>query len=132
MQEEDVKIRRNFYKLKEKKPFLPSKNLSPVKKPKITENKPLQAFYRYYLVSLLTLLNRKEDYLNFLKGKKLDLMANPLKINEIEEKLLKQLESKGKDKGRQKFSHMTNEQLRSLKYKSRISSNHPSSLSPKK
>ena len=27
MQEEDVKLRKNFYKLKEKKPLLPSKNL---------------------------------------------------------------------------------------------------------
>lgn len=84
------------------------KNLSPVKKPKITDNKSLQAFYRYQLVSLLTLLNKREDYLNFLRGKKLDLIGSPLKGNEIEERLIKQLETKGKDKGRQKFNYKTN------------------------
>ena len=44
------------------------------------------------------------------------------------------LESKGKDKGRQKFNHITNEQLRALKYKSKISNivNNNSSPSPKK
>lgn len=31
------------------------------------------------------------------------------------------LESKGKDKGRVKFNHITNEQLRSIKYKSKVS-----------
>ena len=31
------------------------------------------------------------------------------------------LDSKGKDKGPQKFNHITNEQLRSLKYKSKVS-----------
>jgi hypothetical protein len=29
------------------------------------------------------------------------------------------LDSKGKDRGRAKFNHMTNEQLRSLKYKAK-------------
>lgn len=35
-------------------------------------------------------------------------MGTPLKSNEIEEKFLKLLENKGKDKGRQKFNHITN------------------------
>lgn len=48
-------------------------------------------------------------------------MANPLKSNEIQERFQKLLDSKGKDKGRQKFNHITNEQLRSLKYKSKVS-----------
>lgn len=42
------------------------------------------------------------------------------------------LESKGKDKGRQKFNHITNEQLRALKYKSKIGSVSNSSPSPNK
>ena len=57
------------------------KNLMPVKKPKITDNKSLRAFYRYQLVSLFTLLNKKQDYVNFLKGKKQDLLVTPLKSN---------------------------------------------------
>ena len=55
-------------------------NLSPIKKKHITDNKSIQAFFRYQMVSLLTVLNRKEDYINSLKGKK-DLMANPMKGN---------------------------------------------------
>lgn len=37
--------------------------------------------------------------------------------------MTKQLESKGRDKGRQKFNHHTNEQLRSIKYKSKQAMN---------
>lgn len=54
-------------------------------------------------------------------------MGPPLKSNEIEERLLKYEESKGKDKGRVKFNFFTNEQLRNLKYKSKsLVSNSPS------
>ena len=55
-------------------------------------------------------------------------MGLPLKPNEIDERLIKQLETKGKDKGRQKFNYTTNEQLRSLKYKAKHFPNQGSSL----
>lgn len=53
-----------------------------------------------------------------LKGKKVEQIM-PMKGAEVEEVLGKLLESKGKDRGRAKFNHLTNEQLRSLKYKSK-------------
>jgi len=53
-----------------------------------------------------------------LRGKKLEGLL-PMKNAEIEEVFIKLLDSKGKDKGRVKFNHMTNEQLRSLKYKAK-------------
>lgn len=42
-----------------------------------------------------------------------------MKNFEVEEVFIKLLDSKGKDKGRVKFNHMTNEQLRNLKYKAK-------------
>ena len=101
--------------------------MSPVKKPKITENKKIIASLRYQIVSLYQLLGKREDYMNYLRGK-CDSPTPPLKSNEIEERLLKYEETKGKDKGRIKFNYITNEQLRSLKYKakSQISSSSPS------
>lgn len=46
------------------------------------------------------------------------MLSNPsLKGFEIEEKLQKVLDSKGKDKPRKNFNHLTNDQLRSIKYK---------------
>lgn len=56
--------------------------------------------------------------MNTLKGKA-ELLGTPLKSNELDETFLKIQESKGRDKGRVKFNYITNEQLRSLKYKSR-------------
>ena len=47
------------------------------------------------------------------------MLGTAMKPNEIEERLVKLEESKGKDRGRVKFNHVTNEQLRSLKYKAR-------------
>ena len=43
----------------------------------------------------------------------------PMKSQEVEEVFSKLLESKGKDKPRIKFNYMTNEQLKSLKYKAK-------------
>ena len=43
----------------------------------------------------------------------------PMKTGEVEEVFLKLLEGRGRDRGRVKFNHMTNEQLRSLKYKAK-------------
>lgn len=43
----------------------------------------------------------------------------PMKSNEVQEIFLKLLETKGKDRGRAKFNHLTNQQLRSLKYKAK-------------
>lgn len=80
---------------------------------------------------MLALINRKDDYIKSLKPNKKDQMGNALKPNEIEERFQKVLDSKGKDKGRQKFNHFTNEQLRSLKYKSKVSVTN-SSQSPAK
>jgi len=59
------------------------------------------------MVSLMNLLNRREDYFSLLKGKRSDTIM-PLKTTEVEEAILKLLESKGKDKGRVKFNLMTN------------------------
>lgn len=59
------------------------KNLSPVKKPKITENKKIIYSLRYQIVSLYQLLGRRDDYMNFLRGKT-ENMCDPLKSNEIE------------------------------------------------
>jgi hypothetical protein len=70
------------------------------------------------MITLYQLLNRREDYFSQLKGKKLD-SPMPMKANEVEEALGKLLDSKGKDRGRIKFNHLTNEQMRSLKYKSK-------------
>jgi len=42
-----------------------------------------------------------------------------MKNFEVDEAFMKLLDTKGKDKGRVKFNHMTNEQLRSLKYKAK-------------
>lgn len=55
----------------------------------------------------MNLLNRREDYFSLLKGKRSDTIM-PLKTAEVEEAILKLLESKGKDKGRVKFNLMTN------------------------
>lgn len=72
-------MKKNLYRTREFKASIP-KSLSPVKKKYITDNKSLQAFFRYQIVSLFTLLSRKEDFVNSLRGKK-DLMANPMKFN---------------------------------------------------
>lgn len=58
------------------------KTLSPVKKPKITENRKIIASLRYQIVTLFQLMGRRDDYMNFLKGK-VDNMGPPLKSNEI-------------------------------------------------
>jgi hypothetical protein len=87
-------------------------------KTKIIENKNIKHYFRNQLISLMTLLNRREDYFNLLKGKRLESIM-PMKSNEVEEAFLKLLDSKGKDRGRVKFNHMTNEQMRSLKYKAK-------------
>lgn len=76
-------------------------------KSKLTENKIIKIFFRNQLISLYQLLNRKEDYFNLLKSKKVEPIM-PMKSTEVEESLGKLLESKGKDRGRVKFNHLTN------------------------
>ena len=83
-----------------------AKSLSPVKKPKITDNPKIVASLRYQLVSLMNLLGRREDFMGYLKGK--EMLSIAMKPNEIEERLVKLEESKGKDRGRVKFNHITN------------------------
>ncbi len=56
------------------------KNLSPVKKPKITDNKKIIYSLRYQIISLYNLLGRRDDYMNFLRGK-VDNIGDPLKSN---------------------------------------------------
>jgi hypothetical protein len=56
--------------------------------------------------------------MNHLRGKT-DSPCVPLKQNEIDERLQKYEELKGRDKGRIKFNFITNEQLRSLRYKAK-------------
>ena len=65
----DSKLRRNLYRTRDCKASIP-KSLSPVKKKYITDNKSLQGFFRYQLVSLFSLLSRREDFINSLRGKK--------------------------------------------------------------
>ena len=55
--------------------------MSPVKKKHFSDNKAIQTFFRYQIVSFLILLNRKEDYINSLRANKKDLMASPMKNN---------------------------------------------------
>ena len=87
-------------------------------KTKLIENKIFKVFFRNQIISLMALLNRRDDYFNHLKGKRLDSIL-PMKSQEVEDVFLKLLDSRGKDRGRVKFNHMTNEQLRSLKYKAK-------------
>ena len=61
-----------------------SHSYSPEKKDKITNNKSLTIFYRYQLVSLFALLNRRELYILYLRGKNHKFDVDPLKPNEIE------------------------------------------------
>ena len=79
---------------------------------------------------MFCLLNRRDDYISCLRGKNQEQFSDPLKPQEIEDRIAKVLESKGKDKGRQKFNYLLNEQMKSLKYKARYANQH--SNSPKK
>lgn len=38
-------------------------------KVKVLESKALAVFYRYQIISLLSVVNRREDYLNSIKSK---------------------------------------------------------------
>jgi hypothetical protein len=64
------------------------KTLSPVKKVKITDNKKIVASLRYQIVSLYQLLGKRDDFMNYLKGKT-ESLAVPLKSSEIDERLIK-------------------------------------------
>lgn len=97
---------------------LKMKSLSPVKKKRPIENPKIYSTLRYQLISLYSLLSRREDYMNFLKGKQ-EQLSTPLKNSELDEIFTKLQETKGRDKGRVKFNYITNQQLRSLKYKAR-------------
>lgn len=88
-------------------------------KSKLFENNRLVKHYRNQIISLISLLGKREYLFNLLKGKKIGIELLPLKNFEIEERLQKQLLGKGKDKTRKNFNHLTNEQLRSLKYKAK-------------
>lgn len=113
-----VRYRKNIYRSrKEKKSVLTKPKVKT--KSKLFENNRLQLYYRNQIVSLISLLSKREYLFNILRGKNPDIEALPLKPQEIEEKLQKQLDGKGKDKTRKNFNHLTNEQLRSLKYKAK-------------
>ena len=53
---------------KSKKKFVAKNKVSV--KVKILENKNIKAFFRNQIISLMTFLNRRDDYFNHLKGKK--------------------------------------------------------------
>lgn len=59
------------------------KSLSPVKKKRPIDNPKISSHLRYQLVSLFSLVGRREDYMNNLKGK-FDLHVTPLKNNELD------------------------------------------------
>lgn len=77
----DEEKRKNLYRTRETKTIFRSTSFSPEKKPKITNNKALQVFFRNQLFSLIALMNRREDYINYLRGKNLDFIGDPLKQN---------------------------------------------------
>lgn len=60
------------------------KSLSPVKKKRPIENPKISSTLRYQLISLYSLLSRREDYMNFLKGKQ-EQLSTPLKNSELDE-----------------------------------------------
>lgn len=51
-------------------------------KTKLLENKIFKVFFRNQIISLMTLLNRRDDYFNHLKGKRLDSIL-PMKSQEV-------------------------------------------------
>lgn len=65
-------------------------SLSAIQKKHINDNRSINAHFRYQIVSLLTLLDRKEDFFNSIKGKK-ESTVIPMKPNEIQDKLEKLL-----------------------------------------
>ena len=77
-------------------------------KSKLFEDNRLNMHYRNQIISLIALLGKREYLFNLLKGKKIGIELLPLKNYEIEERLTKQLEGKGKDKTRKNFNHLTN------------------------
>lgn len=56
--------------------------------------------------------------MNYLKGK-MEQISTPIKSSELDQIFMKLEQTKGRDKGRIKFNYITNQQLRSLKYKAR-------------
>jgi hypothetical protein len=54
----------------------PSKKV--IKKPKLSQNKSLIAFYRYQLISLCSVISKKDDYMASLRIKKTDAVSVPL------------------------------------------------------
>ena len=77
-----------MYRMKEKK-TIATKNRISIKVKPIYHN-GLSIYYRNQHVSLITLLGRKEDYLNILKMKK-NQPQLPLRQKEVEEILEKQI-----------------------------------------
>lgn len=56
----------------------------------------------------MSLLNRRDDYFNLLKGKRQENILMPMKPQEVEDLLSKLIDSRGKDRPRLKFNYMTN------------------------
>lgn len=109
--------RKNIYRSRKDKKSSLSKPKGPPKC-KITDNTRLVLFYRNQIVSLFAVLGRREEFISTLRGgSKLVLSNPPLRTYEIEETLQKVIDGKGKEKARKNFNHLTNDQLRSLKYK---------------
>lgn len=110
------KLRKNIYRSrKEKKGVLAKPKIN--SKSKIFDDNRLHLHYRNQTISLIAILGKRQYLFNFFKGKKIGIQLLPMKPHEIVEKLQKQLDGKGRDKTRKNFNHLTNEQLRSLKYK---------------
>lgn len=63
----DVKIRKTNFRTREKRSYPPKNQINV--KVKISESKALAYFFRYQIMSLTSLLNRREDYLNSIKSK---------------------------------------------------------------
>lgn len=55
-----------------------------------------------------------------LRIKKVDTQLPPMNHAELEERLKKMIDSKGRDKGRQNFNLLGSDQMRSLKYKKKV------------
>jgi len=52
-------------------------------KVKLLENKVFKVYFRNQLVSMMGVLNRRDDYFNLLKGKRLDTLM-PMKTQEVD------------------------------------------------
>lgn len=102
-----MRLRKNIYRSRKEKKSILSKPKFKTKS-KLFEDNRLHLHYRNQLMSLISLLGRREYLFNILKGRKIGVELIPLKLQEIEERLEKELSGRGKDKARKNFNHLTN------------------------